>query len=95
MLSEYDYVSHCLGKTQSRSKCANFALVSTAKAFVLLPCFVEAAFFALHWQYLTITPDFKVDLKLVQTDSSGGLPTSSGSQDQIAIDRDLFCQAST
>ena len=75
MQSERQFVEHCVGKAREPGwERRKFGLI-LAK-ILLLPAFVETAFYVVHYQYLTRTPTFEVD--------NGGVISS--------VSRKAYCQ---
>ena len=68
-------------------------LLTMAK-ILLIPGFVETGFYALHYQYLTLKPNFKADFVGVSSE-----PNSNGQQgatfDQMTLTREQFCDYSS
>ena len=75
MLNEREFVEHCVGKAREPGWERRVYGLILAK-ILLLPAFVETAFYAVHFQYLTRTPTFEID--------DGGIISS--------VQREKYCQ---
>ena len=78
MKCEREFVEHCVGKAREPGWEQRVFGLALAK-ILLLPAFVEAAFYVVHYQYLTRTPTFEIE--------NGGVKSS--------VPRATYCQDTT
>ena len=92
-MRDSEFVEHCITQTQNQDRGRLLYLLTMAK-ILLIPGFVETGFYALHYQYLTLKPNFTADFVGVSSE-----PSNNGQQgatfDQMPLTREQFCNYSS